>query len=137
MQLNLEIVTPDKLVLSVEADYVAAPGVDGEIGILPKHIALLSALSLGELHYKIGEETYWVFISGGFLEVANNKVSILAEAAELAEDIDKNRAESAKERAKKYLESQEGNIDKIRARKALQRAEARLEVALYAHLKKK
>ncbi len=127
--LHLEIVTPDQLVLSTDVEYIGAPGVDGEFGILSKHISLLSALSLGKLYYKQGAKTSWVFISGGFLEVADNKVSILAEAAELAENIDKTRAEDAKKRASDFLASNDANINKERAKKALQRAEARLEIA--------
>ncbi len=128
--LHLEIVTPDKAVLSTEVDYIGAPGVDGEFGILPGHIALLSALSVGGLYYKKDNKTSWAFLSGGFLEVANNKVSILAEAAELFENIDKSRAEEAKKRAEARLQSSEESIDKIRARKALNRAELRLRVLL-------
>lgn len=130
--LHLEIVTPDKLVLSTEVDYVGAPGVDGEFGILPHHIPLLSALAVGELYYKNGSKKSWAFISGGFLEVNDNKISILAQAAELAHDIDENRAESAKKRAESYLQASEEDIDKARARKALDRAELRLQIALLA-----
>ncbi len=127
--LHLEIVTPDKLVLSTDVDYIGAPGVDGEFGILSKHISLLSALALGKLYFKQGAKTSWVFVSGGFLEVADNKVSILAEAAELAEDIDKARAEEAQKRASDYLASNEANINKDRAKKALARAQTRLDIS--------
>ena len=97
--LRLEIVTPDKVVLEANVDYVGAPGVDGEFGVLPGHIPLLAALSIGELYYKQGAETHWAFVAGGFAEVSDNKVSILAEAAELSSDIDVDRAQQALERA--------------------------------------
>ncbi len=126
--LHLEIVTPDKLVLSTDVDYIGAPGVDGEFGILSKHISLLSALALGKLYYKQANKTSWVFVSGGFLEVADNKVSILAEAAELAEDIDKARAQEALQRANNLLASNDANVNKERAKKALARAQARLDI---------
>ena len=75
--LRLEIVTPDKVVLEANVDYVGAPGVDGEFGVLPGHIPLLAALSIGELYYKQGAETHWAFVAGGFAEVSDNKVSKL------------------------------------------------------------
>ena len=82
--LRLDIVTPDKVVLQEEVDYVGASGVDGEFGVMPGHAAMLSALRIGDLYYRKGGVTGWVFVSGGFAQVADNKVTILAEAAELA-----------------------------------------------------
>ena len=129
--LRLEIVTPDKVVLEANVDYVGAPGVDGEVGVLPGHIPLLAALSIGELYYKQGAETHWAFVAGGFAEVSDNKVSILAEAAELSSDIDVDRAQQALERAQARLEAKPGkaDVDLIRATAALQRAVGRIHVA--------
>ena len=129
--LRLEIVTPDKVVLEANVDYVGAPGVDGEFGILPGHIPLLAALSVGELYYKQGTETHWAFVAGGFAEVSDNKVTILAEAAELSSDIDVDRAQQALERAQARLETKAGkaDLDLIRATTALQRAVSRIRVA--------
>ncbi len=128
--LHIEIVTPDKTVLSTEVDYVGAPGTDGQIGILPNHIPLLSALEVGGLYYRKDGKTLWVFLSGGFLEVAGNMVSVLAESAELAEDIDTARAEAARKRAEEYINCVlcEG-VDQMRAKKALDRADARIQIA--------
>lgn len=129
--LRLEIVTPDKVVLEANVDYVGAPGVDGEFGVLPGHIPLLSALSVGELYYRQGSATHWAFVAGGFAEVSENKVTILAEAAELSSDIDVDRAQQALERARARLESRNGkaDLDLIRATTALQRAVSRIHVA--------
>ena len=127
--LRLEIVTPDKVVLEANVDYVGAPGVDGEFGVLPGHIPLLAALSIGELYYKQGAETHWAFVAGGFAEVSDNKVSILAEAAELSSDIDVDRAQQALERARLEAKPGKADVDLIRATAALQRAVGRIHVA--------
>lgn len=129
--LRLEIVTPDKVVLEANVDYVGAPGVDGEFGVLPGHIPLLSALSIGELYYRQGSETHWVFVAGGFAEVADNKVSILAEAAELSSDVDVDRAQQALERAQARLQVRDtkADVDLMRASAALNRALSRIHVA--------
>lgn len=129
--LRLEIVTPDKVVLEADVDYVGAPGVDGEFGVLPGHIPLLAALSIGELYYKQGAETHWAFVAGGFAEVSGNRVSILAEAAELSSDIDVERAKQAQERAQGRLQAGPGkaDVDQVRAAAALKRAVARIHVA--------
>ncbi len=124
--LHLEIVTPDKVVLSETVDYVGAPGFEGEFGILPNHIPFLAALRIGTLRYKIGGKTNDVFVSGGFAEISDNKVSILAESAERVEDIDVERARKAKERAELRLAQERDRIDAARAQAALQRAIARI-----------
>ena len=80
--LQLEIVTPDKVVVSQTVDYVGVPGIEGEFGVLPHHIALLSALAIGDLYFRVDGKTEHVFVSGGFAEVSDNKLSILAESAE-------------------------------------------------------
>ncbi|QJT09935.1 F0F1 ATP synthase subunit epsilon [Oceanidesulfovibrio marinus] len=127
--LQLEIVTPDKLVLSESVDYVGAPGQLGEFGVLPNHIPFLSALSVGNLYYKKDGKTKYVFVAGGFADVSSNKITILAEAAEKAEDIDVERARKAKERAEARLAKAADQIAYARAQVALQRALSRMKAA--------
>ncbi len=124
--LQLEIVTPDKVVLSEAVDYVGAPGFEGEFGILPNHIPFLAALRIGTLYFKANGKTSNVFVSGGFAEISDNKVSILAESAERAEDIDVERARKAKERAEARIAQERDRIDYARAQAALQRAIERI-----------
>lgn len=125
-KLTLEIVTPDRLVLSETVDYVGAPGYEGEFGILPNHIPYLSALLIGNLYYKKEGRTFYVFVAGGFAEVSNNKVTVLAEVAEKAEEIDLELARKAKDRAEARLRDQKEKIDYARAQAELQRALARM-----------
>jgi len=100
--------------------------VEGEFGVLPNHVNLLSALAIGALRFDAGGKRQHVFISGGFAEVSNNTVTVLAEAAELAEDIDQARAQAAKERAEKRLAEKTDKVDITRAEAAMKRAGARL-----------
>ena len=86
--LQLEVVTPDKTVVSAQVDMAVCPGVMGEFGVLPHHVSLLSALKIGNLRYTEGGKQHNVFISGGFADVNNKVLTVLAESAELAEDID-------------------------------------------------
>ena len=125
--LQLEIVTPDKLVLSETVEYVGAPGYDGEFGVLPNHISFLAALQIGNLHYKSQGKTNFVFVSGGFADVSDNKVTILAESAEKAEEIDLGRARQARERAEARLQKMQDEVDYARAQAAMQRAMFRLK----------
>ena len=127
--LRLDIVTPDKVVLNAEVDYVGACGVDGQFGLMPQHAPMLSALKVGDLYYRQGSETRWVFVSGGFAQISDNKVTILAESAELAADIDLDRAEQAKARAEKRLADPKPDVDAARAELALKRAVTRIRVA--------
>ena len=127
--LRLDIVTPDKVVLNAEVDYVGAEGVDGQFGLLPQHAPMLSALKVGDLYYRQGSETHWVFVSGGFAQISDNKVTILAESAELASDIKIERAQEAKERAEKRLAAPQPDTDVARAELALKRAISRIRVA--------
>jgi F-type H+-transporting ATPase subunit epsilon len=127
--LRLDIVTPDKVVLNAEVDYVGAEGVDGQFGLLPQHAPMLSALKVGDLYYRQGSETHWVFVSGGFAQISDNKVTILAESAELASDIDVERAQEAKTRAEKRLAEAQPDTDVARAELALKRAISRIRVA--------
>ncbi len=90
----LEIVTPDKLLLSQEVDEVTCPGSEGEFGVLPGHCQFLSSLRVGELQYRIGDETSYMTIMWGFVDVTPKRVTVLAEVAEKAEDIDVERAQA-------------------------------------------
>ena len=127
--LQLEVVTPDKTVFSAEVEMAVCPGVEGEFGVLPQHVSMLSALKIGDLRYRVNGKDENVFISGGFADVNNNVLSVLAESAELATDIDTARAQAAKERAEKRLSAHDDNLDQTRAEAALQRAVTRLHVA--------
>ena len=127
--LRLDIVTPDKVVLQTEVDYVGACGVDGQFGLMPSHAAMLSALKIGDLYYRQGNTTGWVFVSGGFAQISENKVTVLAESAELASDIDLERAEQAKARAEQRLAELKPDTDVHRAELALTRAIARIRIA--------
>ncbi len=128
-QLQLEIVTPENRVVNESVDYISCPGIDGEFGVLKNHAALLSALKVGVLRFDQGGKQEFVFISGGFADVNNNVVTILAEAAERSENIDKARAEGAKVRATERLEKKtDGDVDVVRAKLALHRALVRLSM---------
>ncbi len=126
--LQLEIVTPDRQVVNTPVEYVSCPGVDGEFGVLQNHAALLSALKVGALRFSSDGKDQFVFISGGFADVNDNVVTILAESAELAEDIDKARAQAAQKRAEERLAQKNDKIDTLRAQTALHRALVRLSI---------
>jgi F-type H+-transporting ATPase subunit epsilon len=125
----LEIVTPEKRVLSETVDIVMAPGVEGEFGALPNHIPFLTQLKVGELRFRVGSTTRYVAIMGGFAEVLPDHVTVLAPAAEEATQIDLIRAKAARERAERRLAESRETIDFARAQAALQRSMARLRVA--------
>jgi F-type H+-transporting ATPase subunit epsilon len=103
-KLLLEVATPDHLLLSREVDEVIAPGSEGEFGVLPGHAHFLSMLKIGELRYRVGDQTHYMSVLWGFAEVTPTKVTILAEIAEKAEDIDVERAQAAVERAEQRLQ---------------------------------
>lgn len=130
-KLQLEVVTPAKVVVKAEVDMVVAPGTEGEFGVLPEHVLFLSGIVAGELRYTVGTEREFLAVTSGFAEVSNNRVSILVDAAEKAEDIDVDRAKSALDRAKERLakDREAVDIDFKRAEAALQRALVRLKVA--------
>jgi len=100
----LEVATPDHLLLSREVDEVIAPGSQGEFGVLSGHCHFLTTLRIGELRYRVGDQTNYMSVLWGFVEVTPTKVTVLAEIAEKAEDIDVERAQAAVERAEKRLE---------------------------------
>jgi F-type H+-transporting ATPase subunit epsilon len=126
--IQLEIVTPERLVVNEAVEYIEIPGKTGYLGVLPGHAPLISELAAGELTYRMGNQTKRVAVAWGFAEVLQAKVTILAETAERAEDIDTARAEAAKRKAEAELQKAgpEGNEE---AKAALERATARLEVA--------
>jgi len=128
-KLFLEVVTPQKSVVSEDVEIVVAPGSEGEFAALKGHTTFLTSLKLGTLRYKdsAGKERY-VFINGGFAEVLPTKVTILAESAERRKDIDIERAMKAKERAEKRLAAKTPDTDLIRAEAALRRALHRLKM---------
>ncbi|MGA8666878.1 MAG: F0F1 ATP synthase subunit epsilon, partial [Candidatus Dormiibacterota bacterium] len=125
-KLQVELVTAEGRVLSEEADFVLAPGIDGDLGVLPQHIPLLTPLRPGEVMVRNGDAEHILFVAGGFLEVLPDKVSILADAAERAEDIDEARAEESRKKAQELLSQDIGNYE---ASLALERATLRLRVA--------
>ena len=100
----LEVATPEKLLLSQEVDEVIAPGSEGEFGVLPGHTYFISTLKIGELRYRVADRTDYMSVLWGYAEVTPTRVTILAEIAEKAEDIDVERAQAAVEKAKKRLE---------------------------------
>jgi len=129
-QLLLEVVTPDRMVLSTEADVVVCPGVEGQFGVLVGHIPFLSALDIGEMYYKAGGKTEYLAVSGGFAEVTGAKVTIVAEAAEVGREIDVERARRARERAEKRIAAgKTADVDWTRAETALRRSMMRMKVA--------
>ena len=128
--IRLEIVTPERVIYSDEVDAVVAPGTEGQLGILPHHAPLMTILQAGELRVmKNGDETC-IAVFGGFLEVRPDRVIVLADAAERAEEIDATRAEEAKRRAEQALADRKvSQADKARAEAALRRSLVQLKVA--------
>lgn len=127
--LKLEIVTAEQLVYSGEIERVIAPGIEGQLGILPNHAALMTMLQPGELIVRNGNNEVTIAISGGFIEVLDNKVIILADAAERAEEIDIARAEQAKQRAEEILRTGPPGVDLTAAEASLRRSLTRLKTA--------
>jgi len=125
----LEVLTPEKAIVSEKVQIIIAPGSEGEFGALKGHAPFLTSLNIGMLRYKdaVGKENH-LFINGGFAEVLPDKVTILAESAERKEDIDVQRAEKAQERAQKRLAAKAADIDLVRAEVALKRSLFRLKV---------
>lgn len=128
--IKLEIVTAERVVYTEDVDIVLAPGVEGQLGILPHHAPLMTILQSGEILARRGTEEDIMAISGGFLEVRPDSVIILADSAERAEEIDEERAQAAKERAEKRLEErgEAPDLDAARVEASLRRAMARLSV---------
>jgi F-type H+-transporting ATPase subunit epsilon len=127
--LHIEVVTAERALYSGEADLVSAPGSEGRLGILPRHAALLTTLMPGELVIKLGGAEEPLFVSGGFLEVSGNTVTVLADTAEYAEEIDQARAEAARRRARERLEQAVSDVERAELLGALERAMTRIRVA--------
>jgi F-type H+-transporting ATPase subunit epsilon len=127
--LRLEFVTPERALAQNDVDEVVIPGEAGDLGVLPGHAPLLTALRPGEMWYRKGSEKFFAFVAGGFAEVLGDRVSILAQVAEHAAEIDLGRAEAAKRRAEDLLTQPTNETDLEQARIALARAIARLEIA--------
>jgi F-type H+-transporting ATPase subunit epsilon len=125
-KLKVEFVTAERRVFSQEADFVVAPGVEGDLGVLPRHIPLLTPLRIGEIMVRNDGNEEFFFVGGGFLEVLPDKVVILADVAERAEDIDEARADAARKSAQDALAQDAGDAD---AAAQLERAIFRLRVA--------
>ena len=131
--LMLEVATPERLMLKEQVTEVTLPGANGALGILPEHAALLSELGCGPLRYTLeGRQAHFLCISGGWVEVAQNNVRVLANTAEHANDIDVQRAQDALQRANERLLHPTPALDVARALNAMKRAQARLEASKLA-----
>lgn len=130
-KLQLEVVTPAKVMVSAQVDTVVVPGTEGEFGVLPGHVHFLSGIVPGELRYSSGSEKAALFVTVGFAEVSNDRVSILVDAAEIVVEIDAERARRSLERARERLteDRKTEDVDVARAEAALRRAVARIRIA--------
>src|SRR5499425_3679328 len=129
-RLTLEIATPTRLVVAETVDEIVIPGSEGYFGVLPGHTAFLTTLGIGELMYRIGRDEHYMTVARGFAEVRNDKVIVLADTAERPEEIDRPRAERAKERAERRLAGRtDEEVDYTRALAALARAITRIMTA--------
>lgn len=126
--IKLDVVTAERVVFSDDVDVVIAPGVEGQLGILPHHAPLMTMLKPGELLVEKSGEEFSLVITSGFLEVRPNRVIVLADAAERVEEIDLARAEEARRRARELLKERIPEVEAVRAQAALLRALARIEV---------
>ena len=125
----MEIVTPEGVAVREEVDEVEAPGILGYFGVLPGHTPFMSQLKIGNLRYRIGNQNHYVAVTWGFAEVLPRKVTILVQTAERAEDIDLERAETARQRAEQRLKEFGVAYDLEHARESFERAQARIEAA--------
>jgi F-type H+-transporting ATPase subunit epsilon len=128
-KLALEVVTPDKLLIREDVDEVQLPGAEGYLGVLPGHTPFLTTLKIGELWYRKGQDRTYLAVAGGFFEVLPDRVTVLAQVAERAHDIDVERAEAAKRRAEERLARPAVDMDVERARIALLKSLIRIQVA--------
>lgn len=127
--LQLEVVTAERVVFTGDVDEVIAPGSEGELGILPRHAALMTTLQAGALRVRRLEGEVDLAIGGGFLEVRDNRVLVLADSAERADEIDVERARAAEERARRLLAERPPGTELVQAEIALRRSQVRLRVA--------
>lgn len=128
MPIRLDIVTAERIVFSEDVDAVIAPGIEGQLGVLPYHAPLMTTLQTGELRIKKNGEEFSMVISGGFFEARPDRVIVLADVAERAEEIDLARAELAKQRAHEELQRRPKGVDLATAEASLRRALVRLKV---------
>lgn len=128
-KLILEIVTPERRVVREEVDEVVCPGIEGEFGVLPGHTPFLTALKIGELNYRIGDLRKYIAITWGYAEVDHDRVEILADMAETAEEIDLRRAEEAKTKAESRLRGTPEEVEFEQAQVSLEKAVIRIQVA--------
>src|SRR5687768_10649219 len=131
-KLRLEIVTPDRALVTEQVDEVQLPGAEGYFGVLPGHTPLLATLQVGELWYRIGQQKHYLAVAFGFAEVLPDRVTVLAQLAERPEDIDVPRAEAARKRAEERIAKPQDGIDFERARVAMMKSLIRLQVAARA-----
>lgn len=130
MPIRCEVVSVERVVYTDDADMVLAPGIEGELGILPQHASLMTGLAPGEVVIrKAGQEDVHIAVGGGFMEVRPDRVTILADSAEKAEEIDVDRAEAARQRAEELLAQKRPEMDLVAAEYALRRSRIRLKVA--------
>jgi F-type H+-transporting ATPase subunit epsilon len=134
-KLQLQIVSADRSLVNESVDEVVIPGFDGYFGVLPGHTPLLAVLQVGELWYRQGQEKHYLSIAFGFAEVLPDRVTILAQIAEKAEEIDQARAEAAKKRAEERLLRPQVDLDAERARISLLKSLIRLQVASRARIR--
>ena len=127
--MHVEVVTAERELYNGEANLVSAPGSEGRLGILPRHAAILALLAPGELRVELNGEEEPIFVSGGFIEVFENHVTVLADTAEHAEEIDQARAEAARRRAQERLADAQTNQERAELQSALERAISRLHIA--------
>jgi F-type H+-transporting ATPase subunit epsilon len=127
--IDLQIVTPDRLIVQEQVDEVEIPGAEGYFGVLPGHTPLLASLAVGELWYRKGQEKLYLSLAFGFAEILPDRVTILARLAERAEEIDVERAELARRRAEERLSQSTSDFDYERARVALTKSLMRLQVS--------
>lgn len=133
--LTLELVTPDRAIVRESVDEVQIPGAEGYLGVLPGHTPLLTTLNVGELWFRKGAEKSFVSVAYGFAEILPDRVVVLAQIAERAEDIDVARAEAAEKRARARLDKSAIDVDFERAQVSLLKSLVRLQVASKAHIR--
>jgi F-type H+-transporting ATPase subunit epsilon len=131
-KLTLEIVTPERALVSEQVDEVQLPGSEGYFGVLPGHTPLLATLQVGELWYRVGPDKHYLAVAFGFAEVLPDRVTVLAQIAERPADIDIPRAEAAKKRAEERIARPQADVDFERARVAMMKSLIRLQVAARA-----
>lgn len=137
MPIHLEIVTAERVVLSDEVDQVNAPTKEGRVGILPRHMPLITILVPGELDIIKNNERTEYAVSGGFMEVLPNRITILADAVERADEIDEERAERARQAAEQRMSAQQSEVDMAKAEAELRRAMTRIKIAQLRRTKKR